>query len=92
MRHVPTVTSDAHGRSVEVAQLVPHGRARTTGEIVALLACARIVLDAGTVEAALIMCPSVEQVAPGVWRRRDPEGARTGDAQQPDPGGLRPRQ
>lgn len=67
---MPEAASDEHELVVLVTRAVLHGRARSTGEVLAVLERAGQRLDLATVEAALVSAPAVEQVAPGVWRRR----------------------
>lgn len=62
--------SEDHELVVIVTRAVPHGRARSTREIVDLLERAGLRHDAGTVEAALACAVSVVSVGPGLWRRR----------------------
>ncbi|MCC6625407.1 MAG: hypothetical protein IT385_29450 [Deltaproteobacteria bacterium] len=52
-----------------VTRCVPWGYGRATSEIVEMLRRARRVVDAETVEAALVTAPGVVQVEPGRWRR-----------------------
>lgn len=61
--------SDEHELQVVATRLVLHGRPRSTGEILDLLRRARVVVDVGALEAALVTAPGVVQVEPGRWRR-----------------------
>jgi len=61
--------SSEHELQVVATRCVLHGRPRSTGEIHDMLRRAGVVVEVGTLEAALVTAPGVVQTEPGWWRR-----------------------